>query len=216
MTTKSILPYQSEPTGAILRGTAGGRKLAKPFDLEKTPFDVLDRRRCALIVALQESALALSGTFHDSILVAEVEAGLVEVLCLDEITDILYRDIDGGEIFHLLADYNFARLRPLKLDEILLQESMIPPDIPLFFVEEAEVKLKGEKWIVHKNDADPFPSNPHAHNYQQRLKMHLGNGDLYQGKQRVPCARMRGSDLIEFRARLIQKNATIALPPLTV
>src|SRR5207237_6227170 len=41
--------------------------------------------------------------------------------------------------------------------------------IPILLTE-AQVKLQGEIWIVHKNDADPFPSNPHAHNYRERLK----------------------------------------------
>lgn len=36
--------------------------------------------------------------------------------------------------------------------------------------------------VAHKYDRDTFPSNPHAHNYDRKLKMHLGTGDLYAGK----------------------------------
>ncbi len=31
------------------------------------------------------------------------------------------------------------------------------------FIEEADVAIDDEKWRIHKSDADPFPSNPHAH-----------------------------------------------------
>lgn len=46
----------------------------------------------------------------------------------------------------------------------------------------ALVKVKGEVWKVHKNDPDPFPSSPHAHNYDTGEKLHLGTGDIYKGK----------------------------------
>ncbi len=47
--------------------------------------------------------------------------------------------------------------------------------------------------MVHKNDADPLPSSPHAHNYEQCLKMHLGTGDLYQRKERVALSKFLGA-----------------------
>ena len=45
-----------------------------------------------------------------------------------------------------------------------------------------KVKVKGECWIIHKNDRDPFPSNPHAHNYDSfaAYGLDLGTGRLYQ------------------------------------
>ena len=188
--------------------------MAKPIDLEKTSFEVIENRIRRTGVAFTESASALSEARRDAITVREIERALVDVLGLEEIADILERDISSQEILGLLADYNFVRLRPVKLGEIVLAESIIPPGVPISLTE-AEVKLKGEKWVVHKNDADPFPSSPHAHNYENRLKMDLRTGDLYQGKSRVPCARMGKAQLIEFRHRLAQKNASIHLPPLT-
>ena len=44
--------------------------------------------------------------------------------------------------------------------------------------------------------------------------MHLGNGDLYKGKERTPYKRLRKALLLEFRDRLTQKNASIP-PPTT-
>lgn len=145
----------------------------------------------------------------------EVESALVEILELDQIADILDRDINAAGIVEILIHYNFARLRPEELAIIRFEESIMPAGVDILLTE-AEVKLQGEIWIVHKNDADPFPSNPHAHNYRNRLKMHLGNGDLYKGKKRTPCQRMKHSLLLDFRTRLMQKNASIVLPPLAV
>ncbi len=76
------------------------------------------------------------------ITVREIEGALVDVLGLDEIADILDRDIDSAQILELLGSYNFARLRPEKLGEIVLAESIIPAGVPVLLTE-AEVKLKG-------------------------------------------------------------------------
>jgi hypothetical protein len=157
----------------------------------------------------------LSEAHHRNISIGEVEAALVDAMGLDEIGDLLDRDIDSHLILRLLTGYNFVALHPEKLCEIKLSESIIPAGVPIC-LSEAEVKLKGERWVVHKNDADPFPSNPHAHNYEQRLKMDLRTGDLYQRKARTPCGRVRRPFLVELRERVTQKNATIMLPPLVV
>jgi hypothetical protein len=96
-----------------------------------------------------------------------------------------------------------------------LKSRLFPKGVPVYLTE-AEIKLQGEIWVIHKNDADPFPSNPHAHNYQQRLKMHLGNGDLYMYKQKQPCRRLRKSVFLEFRERVTQRTSSIVLPPLAL
>jgi len=70
------------------------------------------------------------------------------------------------------------------LEVVYLENSVIPDDVERAFLEE-RVKFKGERWVIHKNDADPFPSSPHAHNYESMLKLHLGNGDLYNRTTKV-------------------------------
>jgi hypothetical protein len=53
-------------------------------------------------------------------------------------------------------------------------------------VVQKDYKVDGEVWQVHKSDADPFPSRPHAHcvggreNFVGR-KLHLGTRRLYKG-----------------------------------
>ena len=53
-------------------------------------------------------------------------------------------------------------------------------------VEQRDYKVSGEIWQVHKSDADPFPSKPHAHCIGGRVayvgcKLHLGTRQLYRG-----------------------------------
>jgi hypothetical protein len=47
---------------------------------------------------------------------------------------------------------------------------------------EEDYRIKGEVWRVHKGDADPYPSKPHAHcvGGAKRfvgLTLHLGTGE---------------------------------------
>jgi hypothetical protein len=57
----------------------------------------------------------------------------------------------------------------------------------LFFLEE-DYRVSGEVWRVHKDDADPYPSKPHAHCIAgaQRFvgcKLHLGTCELFNGRK---------------------------------
>jgi hypothetical protein len=177
--------------------------------------DDADRRLKNTIAALNESAEMISTACADTVSVGEVELALVDVLHLNQIADILDREIDTQSITSLLAAYDFARLRPERLCEVEFVDSIIPDGVSILLTE-VKVKLKGEIWMVHKNDADPFPSNPHAHNYQRGLKMHLGNGDLYGYRAKVASTRLRKPVLLDFRSRVEQANSTIVLPPLAV
>jgi hypothetical protein len=51
-----------------------------------------------------------------------------------------------------------------------------------------DYRVCGEVWRVHKGDADPFPSRPHAHcvggaKKLRNCKLHLGTARLYRGKE---------------------------------
>jgi hypothetical protein len=57
----------------------------------------------------------------------------------------------------------------------------------LFFLER-DYRVADEVWRVHKGDAYPFPSKPHAHciGGAKRFvgcKLHLGTADLYSGNK---------------------------------
>ena len=59
-------------------------------------------------------------------------------------------------------------------------ESPIPPNTFRLF-EEITFRKDGHVWRSHKNDADPFPSDPHAHNVESGLKLDLSSGRLWCG-----------------------------------
>jgi hypothetical protein len=57
---------------------------------------------------------------------------------------------------------------------------------------EEDFKVDGEIWRVHKSDADPYPSNPHAHCIGGKARfvgctLHLGTAQLY--RKREPLGR---------------------------
>lgn len=79
------------------------------------------------------------------------------------------------------------------LGEIELDESPIP-ETCIRRMDEATIKRDGYVWRIYKNDADPFPSNPHARNIESGLTLDLRNGDLYF--QRRPANKRRQKALI--------------------
>lgn len=75
------------------------------------------------------------------------------------------------------------------------------------------IKNGGMIWVIHANDADPFPSKPHAHNIENCIKLDLSNGCCYK-KSRI-FSTITKKELIEIRnkAEIVYKGA---LPDLTV
>ena len=106
-------------------------------------------------------------------------------------------------------DELFLSQFPTFTERIVLERTILPPELPVL-VRKKQYKVSGEVWTVHQNDADPFPSSPHAHNYDQKLVMHLGNGKLYRKRDFV--ATVRRKDFLQLRSLI--KN--VSLPPLEI
>jgi hypothetical protein len=96
------------------------------------------------------------------------------------------------------------------LAEIEFEQSPIP-DGTLRRLDEVTIKRDGCVWRIHKNDTDPFPSNPHAHNLESGLKLDLSSGGLYLGT-RDTGKRISKKDLNFIRTEATLKHIT--LPPL--
>lgn len=101
------------------------------------------------------------------------------------------------EMVEQLKDYHFGPP---------LGEPILPKGLHQI-VEEETIRLGGEQWRINKYDADPFPSNPHAHNLKNGLKLHLGTGELF--KKRKSVARIRCKELKSLRAKV---SDSIELP----
>jgi hypothetical protein len=115
----------------------------------------------------------------------------------------------GLSIYHKLKNYPFNQT--IGQIELIGDDCVFPDNIPAN-IYEAEIKIKGQIWIIHKNDVDPFPSDPHAHNYETGLKLDLSNGFLYRKKEFVESINKK--KLVAIREKCSDKN--IVLPTLTV
>ena len=103
-----------------------------------------------------------------------------ELPTVEELADLVRADAQTGRL-------------SAPLQEIQLDESLISPGV-FARLDEATIKSGGEIWRIHKYDADPFPSNPHAHNLETGLKLHLGTGELFEkttSKGRLRCKSLR-------------------------
>ena len=72
---------------------------------------------------------------------------------------------------------------------------------------EEDYRVAGEVWRVHKTDADPYPSKPHAHcvGGAKRfvgLTLHLGTAELYDGRK--PLGRFLHPDQFERLIEMIR------------
>ena len=94
--------------------------------------------------------------------------------------DLLYCELPTPEeAFEKLKDYPFERESSQFIEEVVLEEDILP-DGTLRLITEETVKSKGQVWRIHSNDQDPFPSSPHGHNLESGLKLHLGTGELFR------------------------------------
>ena len=66
---------------------------------------------------------------------------------------------------------------------------------------------------MHKNDKDRFPSNPHAHQLEDNLKLDLSNGKLFRKRNCVK--QLKKKDLLILR-ELAHKVFEGELPALTI
>jgi hypothetical protein len=100
------------------------------------------------------------------------------------------------------------------MDELLAEiefEASPIPDGTMRRLDEVTIKRDGCIWRIHRNDADPFPSNPHAHNIESGLKLDLSTGALYFRRQPTDTGVSRKD--LEF-IRTQAQNKGINVPPL--
>ncbi|WP_142685957.1 hypothetical protein [Chitinophaga polysaccharea] len=108
-------------------------------------------------------------------------------------------------LFNDLKDYRF------EFNRFSFESSKEGIDISLSEIK-GQIKHKGIVWVLHKYDADPFPSSPHAHNLLNGLKLHLGTGAIYQKKKAV--GQLRKKEILEIRDLFIEKG--FAMPSIEI
>jgi len=159
--------------------------------------------------AATAAADILSSRQNASLEYVNIEDALVDLLRVDSPVDLLSRNLNEKSLVSLLDNYDFSRVLPVTICDVILREPAIPVD-GRFRLVEVTIKNRGEVWRVHKNDADPWPSNPHAHNLESGLTLHLGTGELFM-KRRNTGRRISKKHLEAIRSEI----PNCSLPPLT-
>jgi hypothetical protein len=152
---------------------------------------------------LLENELSIELTFLDIQLALAKQLGYEA----EDSTRTASHNLTEYQIFEMLKNFNF----PIEIETIELEDSILPKGA-ITRIDEETIKSKGEIWVIHKYDKDPFPSNPHAHNEETGQKLDLTNGDLYDGKNNYLGINVSKKNLILLRKKV--KNST--LPELTI
>lgn len=140
----------------------------------------------------------------------KVGLAIMELHNYSQNIQLFYHVLDNGlKVYHEIKDISFAEV----IGEIeLSDDECIYPENSRRNIFEKRVKAKGQIWELHKNDADPFPSNPHAHNYETGLKLDLSNGNLY--KKKTITDSINKSRLLDLRKKF--EKAGFTMPTLSV
>lgn len=125
---------------------------------------------------------------------------------LEWITDVWDIKIEFEEALALLENFDFDCLR----NKVETPMGIIPKELLVQF--KIRIKSKGQIWVIHKYDADPFPSNPHAHDLINNIKLDLSNGKCYRIKEHIYTIKRK--DLLLIRKK-IQNETSILLPQLS-
>ncbi|WP_430896732.1 MULTISPECIES: hypothetical protein [unclassified Paraflavitalea] len=107
--------------------------------------------------------------------------------------DLWETNITFEDAILLLNGFDFSTLKNL----VETQQNIISED--LIFKRKVKIKTGGLIWIIHRYDADPFPSSPHAHNLENNLKVDLSNGKCYRVRKHVITLNKKA--LIDFRTK---------------
>ena len=115
---------------------------------------------------------------------------------LDWLGDLSSIDLEYDEVEDLLTDFDFNII----FNTVETAEGIIPDNF--LFKYKARFKNNGLIWVIHKNDLDPFPSNPHAHQLENNLKLDLSNGNCYKKKELITTIKKK--ELLSIRDNAIK------------
>ena len=71
---------------------------------------------------------------------------------------------------------------------------------------EATVRRHGIKWEIHKGDRDLFPSDFHAHNYENNEVVDLYSGIIYRKGTKEPMAKLSKKDHTAILKELLKSK----------
>lgn len=114
--------------------------------------------------------------------------------------DLYDLDLDYQELLDLLLNFDFNILnQKIETERNILSEDIVG-------ITKAKIKHKGLIWLIYKYDADPFPSNPHAHELDNNIKLHLGNGKCYRKRRHIESISKKNLIKIREKAKVVFKS----------
>ncbi|MBW8889599.1 MAG: hypothetical protein JF616_17725 [Fibrobacteres bacterium] len=116
--------------------------------------------------------------------------------------------LTAEDVLSKLADYPFDA--PVILGSVEAPDVQIPGGMGR--IRAALGRAAGEEWKILSHPADPFPSDPYAHNEADDVDLDLSNGALYHDRQYVHT--LFRKDLAAFRARVSAEYPGVRLPPM--
>lgn len=123
------------------------------------------------------------------------------------VMSVLDMDMDFDSLLRQLHTFDFGLLR-----EDIFTDAELTDDIVLY-QRRVQIKSHGIVWKIHLYDADPFPSQSHAHQIDENIKLDLSNGRCYRVRQYLKTIPRK--ELIEIRKQAASKFKG-ELPVLTI
>jgi len=116
-------------------------------------------------------------------------------------------DIDYNEALNLLNGFDFDII----FNEIETDKEIFPDWLLVQY--KVKIKSKGLIWVINKYDPDSFPSNPHAHQLDNNIKLDLSNGKCYKKREYIYTIKKKALLSIRDKAAIVYKGE---LPSLTI
>jgi hypothetical protein len=135
----------------------------------------------------------------------DIQEALCEICDCDE-SGLVLKCLSANKMLERLRCHDFNYLKFEALEVVVLEESILPPGIPIA-LDEQIFKRKGQVWEIHKTDKDFRPSNPHAHNRENGYKLDLSNGDLFKKTKYVGSIRKKELMLIRDKVKQVSLPA---------
>ncbi|RXK58955.1 hypothetical protein ESA94_16355 [Lacibacter luteus] len=164
-----------------------------------------------LISILEASAEYYSQKNKEKVTITDIEDALYMRLSdkynFEWRGDLWDIEISITDIIEILNDFDFSILTR----SIETNKDLLPDEFLLRY--KVKIKSNGLIWIIHRYDKDPFPSNPHAHQLENNIKLDLSTGKCYKVRSYIYTISKKNLIDIRLKAEQVLK---IDLPPLLI
>lgn len=125
-----------------------------------------------------------------------------------EYQEVLHKRLSVDSILEVILRHVDANGQAIgKITQSLTEEDVLWVPVLADEIKKATVRNDGRVWVIHKNDLDPHPSVPHAHDYQNNVKLDLYNGNLYNKTKLI--GRIKEKELSKLKEKIKNNHPNI-------